>query len=75
MLIKEPITVKKRIGNIIDIANNEKVKSSKGYEYWATKHNLKTAADTIYLFDITLVRHFLHFQQRLPTLKLRAEPF
>ena len=40
-------TVKKRIGNIIDIANNEKVKSSKGYEYWATKHNLKTAADTI----------------------------
>ena len=40
-------TVKKRIGNIIDIANNEKIKSSKGYEYWATKHNLKTATDTV----------------------------
>ena len=26
-------TVKKRVGNIIDIANNEKIKSSKGYEY------------------------------------------
>lgn len=42
-------TVKKRIGNIIDIENNEKIKSSKGYEYWATKHNLKTAADTVLL--------------------------
>ncbi|OFL57335.1 endonuclease [Streptococcus sp. HMSC057E02] len=41
--------VKKRIGNIIDIANNEKIKSSKGYEYWATKHNLKTAANTVVL--------------------------
>ena len=41
--------VKKRIGNIIDIANNEKIKSSKGYEYRATKHNLKTAADTVVL--------------------------
>lgn len=42
-------TVKKRVGNIIDIANNEKIKSSKGYEYWATKHNLKTAANTVVL--------------------------
>lgn len=25
--------IKQRIGNIIDIDNNEKVKSSKGYEY------------------------------------------
>lgn len=41
--------VKKRVGNIIDIANNEKIQSSKGYEYWATKHNLKTAADTVLL--------------------------
>ena len=41
--------VKKRVGNIIDIANNEKIKSSKGYEYLATKHNLKTAADTVLL--------------------------
>lgn len=41
--------MKKRVGNIIDIENNEKIKSSKGYEYWATKHNLKTAADTVLL--------------------------
>ncbi len=42
-------TVKKRVGNIIDISNNEKIKSSKGYEYWTTKYNLKTAADTVLL--------------------------
>ena len=41
--------MKKRVGNIIDIENNEKIKSSKDYEYWATKHNLKTAADTVLL--------------------------
>lgn len=29
--------VKKPVGNIIDIANNKKIKSSKGYEYWVTK--------------------------------------
>ena len=40
-------TVKKRVGNIIDIANNEKIKSGKGYEYCATKHNLKTPPDTV----------------------------
>ena len=39
--------VKKRVGNIIDIANNPKIQQSKGYEYWATKHNLKVASDTI----------------------------
>jgi len=37
----------KEIGNIIEIKNNVKVKSSKGYEHWATKHNLKTAASTL----------------------------
>ena len=26
-------TVKKRVGYIIDISNNEKIKSSKGYKY------------------------------------------
>ena len=34
---------------IIDIENTEKIKSSKGYEYWAIKHNLKTAANTVLL--------------------------
>ena len=27
----------------------KRIKSSKGYEYWATKHNLKTTADTVLL--------------------------
>ncbi|ERT62589.1 relaxase/mobilization nuclease domain-containing protein [Megasphaera vaginalis (ex Srinivasan et al. 2021)] len=46
--IKDRILNKeKEIGNIIDIKKNEKAKSSKGYEYWATKHNLKTAASTL----------------------------
>jgi len=46
--IKTP-SAKKRIGNIINMNTNAKVKESKGYEYWATKHNLKTAADTVIL--------------------------
>ena len=41
--------IKKRIGNIIDIDNNEKVKSSKRYEYWATKHNLQVASNIVIL--------------------------
>ncbi len=41
--------IKKRIENIIDIDNNEKVKSSKGYEYWATKHNLQIASNIVIL--------------------------
>lgn len=41
--------IKKRIGNIIDINNNEKVKSSKGYKYWATKHNLQVASNIVIL--------------------------
>lgn len=38
---------KKRVGKIIDIRNNEKINSSKAYEYWANKHNLKTMTDSI----------------------------
>ena len=44
--IKTP-DVKKRIGNVIDMNTNAKVKESKGYEYWATKHNLHTMADSV----------------------------
>ncbi|AUG50604.1 relaxase family protein [Streptococcus pyogenes] len=44
--IKTP-AVKKRIGNVIDMNTNAKVKESKGYEYWATKHNLHTMADSV----------------------------
>ncbi|MFM1582352.1 relaxase/mobilization nuclease domain-containing protein [Helcococcus ovis] len=46
---KREYSVKKRIGNIIDIKNNEKIKTNKAYERWATKHNLKTASEMIVL--------------------------
>lgn len=39
--------VKKRIGNVINMNTNAKVKESKGYEYWATKHNLNTMAESV----------------------------
>ena len=46
--MKERILNKdKELGNIIDIKNNHKAKSNKGYERWATKHNLQTAASTL----------------------------
>ena len=32
---------------IVDMKNNEKVKSSKGYEVWASKHNMKTMASAL----------------------------
>jgi len=44
--IKTP-AVKKRISNVIDMNTNAKVKESKGYEYWATKHNLHTMAESV----------------------------
>lgn len=37
----------KRIGNVIDMNTNMKVKDSKGYEYWATKNNLNTMAESV----------------------------
>jgi len=37
----------KPLDNVINISGNDKVKSSPGYKYWATKHNLSTMADTI----------------------------
>ncbi|MBS4750426.1 relaxase/mobilization nuclease domain-containing protein [Carnobacteriaceae bacterium zg-ZUI78] len=46
--IKKQIkATKKSIGKIIDIKNNSKIKNSKGYEIWVTKHNLSTMADSI----------------------------
>ena len=46
--MKERIPNKdKELGNIIDIKNNIKAKTSKGYEHWVTKHNLQTAASTL----------------------------
>ena len=37
----------KKPDTIVDMKNNEKVKSSKGYEIWAGKHNMKTMADAL----------------------------
>lgn len=45
--IKTP-PVKKRIGNVINMNTNAKAKESKGYEYWATKHNLNTMAESVF---------------------------
>ncbi len=39
--------VKKRVRKVIDIEQNEKTKTSKGYEFWAKKHNLKTMAESV----------------------------
>lgn len=58
--IKTP-TVKKRIGNVIDMNTNMKVKESKGYEYWATKHNLNTMAESV----IFIREHGIKFVQQL----------
>ena len=47
-IIKDRIVNKDReLGNIIDIKNNDKVITRKGYKLWATKHNLQTAASTL----------------------------
>ena len=40
---------KKPLEKVIDISNNEKAKSSKGYEIWARKHNLKAMANSVIL--------------------------
>ncbi|MDO4779324.1 MAG: relaxase/mobilization nuclease domain-containing protein [Tissierellia bacterium] len=48
--IKERIKNKNNeIDSIIDISKNPKVKNSKAYEFWATKHNLQTSSKSILL--------------------------
>lgn len=37
----------KKTDTIVDMKNNEKVKSSKGYEVWAGKHNMRTMASAL----------------------------
>ena len=37
----------KKPDTIVDMKNNEKVKSSKGYEVWAGRHNMKTMASAL----------------------------
>ncbi len=38
---------KNTLDNVVDIKNNSKIKSSKGYELWAKKHNMKSMAATL----------------------------
>ena len=64
--IKIP-AIKKRISNVIDMNTNIKVKESKGYEYWATKHNLNTMAESvIYIreYDIKSVKQLDEYIQK-----------
>ncbi|HGQ3591056.1 TPA: relaxase/mobilization nuclease domain-containing protein [Streptococcus pneumoniae] len=64
--IKTP-AVKKRIGNVIDMNTNMKVKESKGYEYWATKHNLNTMAESVIFLreqDIKSVKQLDEYIQK-----------
>lgn len=37
----------KKTDTVVDMKNNEKVKSSKGYEVWAGKHNMRTMASAL----------------------------
>ena len=52
-LSEEPKTTikskRKTPTKLIDIADNEKAQSSKGYEIWARKHNLKVMANSVLL--------------------------
>ena len=45
-ILKDRLNGKTIIGKVIDIKNNEKAKTSKGYEHFAKIHNLKEAAKT-----------------------------
>ena len=38
---------KSRVKKVIDTESNPKIKESKGYEFWAKKHNLKVMADSV----------------------------
>ena len=46
-IFKSTACQKKRIGNVINTNTNVKAKESKVYEYWATKHNLNTMAESV----------------------------
>lgn len=54
--------VKKRIGNVVDMVS-AKVKESKGYEHWATKHNQKTIAETVIAMRDEGIRSVAHLDQ------------
>ena len=44
---KHCFKIHKKPDTVVDMKNNEKVKSSKGYEVWAGKHNMRTMASAL----------------------------
>ena len=65
-----PPAVKKRIGNVIDMNTNAKIKESKGYEYWEIKHNLNTKAESVIFLreqGIKSVKQLEEYIQKQPT--------
>lgn len=58
------------LGNIVDTKNNEKVKSSKGYEIWAEKHNMKTIASTLNEFRKYDINSLNEIEQKLQDIAL-----
>ena len=61
------------LGNIVDNKNNEKVKSSKGYEIWAEKHNMKTMASTLNEFRKYGINSLNEVEQKLQDIALNRQ--
>lgn len=61
------------LGNIVDTKNNEKVKSSKGYETWAEKHNMKTIASTLNEFRKYDINSLNEIEQKLQDIALNRQ--
>lgn len=58
-LAKEPV------GNIINLVNNSKVQASKEYEFWATKHNLKSASKIVLLMREKGIKSFAQIDKAI----------
>lgn len=61
------VRVKKQIGNVINMNTNAKVKESKGYEYWTTKHNLSIMDESVIFIrehDINSIKQLDEYIQK-----------
>lgn len=56
---------KEQVGNIINLVNNSKVQASKGYEFWATKHNLKNASKIVLLMREKGIKSFVQIDKAI----------
>ena len=56
---------KEQVGNIINLVNNSKVQASKGYEFWATKHNLKSASKIVLLMREKGIKSFAQIDKAI----------